>query len=107
MTGHAELDHPSEKTASGSLPVFHQVLGEDWNKLRYIIQRHYFLRPFSDDYICVRGTMHEVHHSAFAKLLIPMARIFGALVPYRGKNVPIEVHYQARTEDATDRKSVV
>lgn len=101
MSQSAALDRPVAKAASGSSPVFEQVLGDDWDKLGSIIQRHYFLRPFSNDYICVKGTMNEVHHSAFAKLLIPMARIFGALVPYRGKDAPIEVHYTARPDDAT------
>jgi hypothetical protein len=86
---------------SARKPVFQEVLGEDWHRLGDIIRRHYFLRGFSDDYVCVKGTMHEVWHSAVAKLLIPFARIFGALVPYRGANVPIEVHYNARPDDGT------
>lgn len=85
--------------SSARRPVFHEVLGEDWDRLGEVIRRHYFLRPFSNDAICVRGTMQEVHHSTVAKLLIPMARIFGALVPYRGTDVPIEVHYNARPDD--------
>ncbi|WP_091792931.1 DUF4166 domain-containing protein [Lysobacter sp. yr284] len=82
-------------------PVFQQVLGEDWHRLGEVIRRHYFLRGFSDDYTCVKGTMQEVWHSAIAKCLIPFARIFGALVPYRGTDVPIEVHYNARPDDGT------
>lgn len=45
--------------------------------------------------------MSEVWHSAAAKLLLPFARIFGALVPYRGVDVPIQVHYNARPDDGT------
>ncbi|AZO78499.1 MULTISPECIES: DUF4166 domain-containing protein [unclassified Bosea (in: a-proteobacteria)] len=82
-------------------PVFQEVLGEDWHQLGEVIRRHYFLRSFSDDTICVKGVMHEVEHSAFARLLLPFARIVGALVPYRGRDVPIEVHYAARPEDGT------
>lgn len=82
-------------------PVFQEVLGEDWHRLGEVIRRHYFLRPFSDDTICVKGTMHEVEHSAFAKVLLPFARIVGALVPYRGRDVPIEVHYAAQPGDGT------
>ncbi|WP_343237256.1 DUF4166 domain-containing protein [Xanthomonas sp.] len=74
------------------------MLGEDWNRLGEVIRRHYFLRAFSDDSICVKGRMREVWHSAIAKCLIPAARIFGALVPYRGTDVPIEVHYNARPD---------
>lgn len=90
-----------EADAVSRNPVFQDILGADWHRLGEVIRRHYFLRPFSSDYICVRGTMHEVSHSAIARLLIPMARLFGALVPYRGREVPIEVHYTTRLDDGT------
>lgn len=92
---------PHKNAKETPAPIFQQVLGADWDKLGTIIKQHYFLRPFSGDYICVKGVMQDVHHSAFAKLLIPFARIFGALVPYRGKDVPIEVHYTAPADKAS------
>jgi hypothetical protein len=94
-----ELDREPIRRANAGTPIFQTVLGPAWHDLGEVIRRHYFLRPFGDDAITVRGTMDEVEHSAFAKLLIPMARIFGALVPYRGRNVPIEVHYSTRPGD--------
>ena len=81
--------------AIDSEPVFKTVLGSDWEKLGNVVQKHYFLRPFSDDYICVNGVMSEVNHSLLAKLLLPLGLLFGAIVPYRATNVPIEVHYNA------------
>jgi len=82
------------------VPVFQQVLGADWERLGAVIRRHYFLRPYSDDRITVRGVMHQIHHSGVAKLLIPFGLLFGAIVPYRRKNVPIDVHYNCRRDDA-------
>ncbi len=76
-------------------PIFQTVLGTQWNQLGSVIRRHYFLTPESDDYICVSGVMSEIHHSKIAKLLIPVGLLFGALVPYRGKNIPIDVHYNS------------
>jgi hypothetical protein len=67
-----------------------------WEKLGDVIRRHYTMAPFSDDYVCVRGTMNEVHHAPWAALLMPFGRLFGALVPYTGTDVPIEVHYRCR-----------
>lgn len=80
-------------------PVFQTVLGDEWHDLGDIVRRHYVLRPFSDDYICVTGTMQEVYHSSIAKLLIPFGRVFGALVPYRGADIPIDVHYNASRDN--------
>jgi len=80
--------------------IFQSALGDDWSQLGDIIQRHYFLKPYSDDYICVRGIMDEIHHSTLAKLLIPGGMLFGAIVPYRRKNVPVDVHYRAHQKNA-------
>ncbi|QWF16984.1 DUF4166 domain-containing protein [Lysobacter capsici] len=99
-SGNSVLESPAPDGAARR-PIFREVLGEDWHRLGEVIRRHYFLRAFSDDHVCVEGTMKEVWHSAVAKLLIPFARVFGALVPYRGADVPIEVHYNARPDDGT------
>jgi hypothetical protein len=87
--------------ADPNLPIFQSVLGPDWPTLGTIVRRHYTLRPFSRDRATVRGEMDEVWHSGPATLLLPLARIAGALVPYRGRRVPIEVHYAARETDGT------
>jgi len=75
--------------------VFQIVLGDDWDKLGSIIQQHYFLRPKSTDYICVSGEMVEISHSVIAKLLIPFGVLFGAIVPFQGRHIPTDVHYNA------------
>lgn len=87
--------------ADPNRPIFQTVLGPDWPMLGAIVRRHYTLRPFSRDAVTVRGVMDEVWHSGFAKALLPLARIAGALVPYEGRDVPIEVHYTARKNRGT------
>lgn len=81
-------------------PVFQQALGPAWDLLGEVIRRHYAMAPFSDDHVCVRGTMREVHHARWAALLMPWGRLFGALVPYTGTEVPIEVHYRCHPGNA-------
>ena len=82
-------------------PVFQQALGPAWDRLGDVIRRHYAMTPFSDDHVCVRGVMNEVWHAPWAALLMPFGRLFGALVPHQGKDVPIEVHYRCRPDNAT------
>ncbi|WP_185983195.1 DUF4166 domain-containing protein [Aureimonas mangrovi] len=94
-----ELGTEPIRRANAGTPIFQTVLGKAWHDLGEVIRRHYFLRPFGEDAITVRGTMDEVEHSAIAALLIPLARVFGALVPYKGRDVPIEVHYATRPDD--------
>ena len=80
--------------------VFEKILGDSWDDLGGVIKQHYFLRPYSDDYICVSGVMSEVYHSTIAKFFLPFGMLFGAVVPYRGRNVPIDVHYSCSKGDA-------
>jgi hypothetical protein len=76
---------------SESRPVIQKALGEKWNKLDTIIKLHYGLKPGCDTELHLRGTMREVYHSKIGKLFLLPGRIFGALVPYKGKEVPTEV----------------
>lgn len=80
--------------------VFQKVLGTQWHQLGDVIRRHYFLRPYTDDYICVRGVMSKIYLSTIAKLFLPFGLLFGAIVPYRGSNVPIDVHYNASKKNS-------
>lgn len=81
-------------------PVFEQVLGPQWERLGAVVRRHYTMAPYSADHVCVHGTMDEVHHARWARMLMPLGRLFGALVPHAGRAVPIEVHYRCRPDDA-------
>jgi len=82
-------------------PVFQDVLGNaDWHRLGAVVRRHYGLRPYSDDRMTVRGRMDEVWRARCAALLMPAGGFFGALVPHTGRDVPIEVHYRCRPQDA-------
>ena len=81
-------------------PVFHLVLGDDWDDLGSVIRDHYFLKPKSKNYICVSGEMSEIQHSWAAKLLIPVGLLFGAIVPYKGKCIPVDVHYNSNPNNS-------
>lgn len=81
-------------------PVFAQMLGPDWHTLGDVIRRHYTLAPSSNDRVCVHGTMDEVWHAPWVRWLMPFARLFGALVPFAGRGVPISVDYRCRPGNA-------
>lgn len=69
--------------------LFAQALGNEWDKVHPTVRRHYDLHP--GDERLLRGEMSEVFHSLWVKPFILFGRLFGALVPYRGNNVPVEV----------------
>lgn len=92
----APLSSPNQPESEAiDAPLFARVLGDGWSDLGAIIRRHYFLRACSGDRVTVSGTMDEVYLSPAAKLLSPLSRMVGALVPYGGTDIPIEVHYEA------------
>ena len=72
-------------------PVLKQALGPEWSSLAPVIQAHYGLAPATDERIQLRGTMDRVFYSRVVSPLIPVAALVGAMVPYRGHNVPVEV----------------
>jgi len=81
-------------------PIFKQALQAQWDALAPVIRAHYSLSPFADQSLRLKGSMESVSHSTFARLLIPFTTLVGALVPYRGRNVPVEVVNQTRRDKA-------
>lgn len=75
-------------------PIFKAVFGDNWDKIPEIIRKRYNLKPYSDDRLTVEGEM-DVTYSPFVKLLLPFFRLFGALVPYQGKDIPVTVHFHS------------
>jgi len=76
-------------------PVLKQALGPQWSSLAPVIQAHYGLTPFTDEQIRLKGIMDYVSYSSIAAILMPFAVFTGALVPYRGQNVPVEATNQS------------
>lgn len=90
--------HSRETTANQS--VIGQALGKDWAKLHPVLRRHYGMDPGSDQALLMVGTMSHIDHSPIAKLFLLPARIFNALIPYRGTNIPATVRNWTRRDDS-------
>lgn len=80
-------------------PVIKKALGEHWDKLSDIVKQHYDITPGKPSSMVINGIMDEVYHSPVAKLFLLPGRIFGALVPYKGINIPTEVKNWTTTEN--------
>lgn len=75
-----------------SQALFRQVLGEAaWNRLAPVVRSHYEMTETSAETKTLRGVMEDIHHSPVIKPLLLLARRFEALVPYRGRDVPVVV----------------
>ncbi|MCU7931618.1 MAG: DUF4166 domain-containing protein [Candidatus Thiodiazotropha sp. (ex Codakia rugifera)] len=85
---------------STPLPVIQKALGARFDHLGSIVKRHYNLVPGTSSTVKINGTMSEVYHSKIAKLFLLPGRLFGALVHYKGKNIPTEVRNWTTYDDS-------
>lgn len=83
------------------LPVIRKALGNGWSELGEIVRRHYDISPGNASDMTIDGIMCEVYHSLVGKLYLLPGRLFGALVPYRGRNVPTRVRNWTESGDDT------
>lgn len=92
---------PDRRVLDPDTPVFRSILGDGFDALGPVVRRHYALRPYGRDRITVTGTMAVVRAGPVVRLLMPLFRMVGSLVPYEGTDVPVVVHYAAQPHDAT------
>jgi hypothetical protein len=78
-------------------PIFQPVFGPQWRQLPTLMQQRYANRPYSDDVVTVEGTL-TIRRSALARVLSPLLRLAGALVPYDGGPVPVTVHFRSEPQ---------
>ncbi len=81
-------------------PIFKAIFAEQWKNLPPVMHKHYANRPFSQDVVTVKGVM-KIEVSWLARLLSPLMRIAGALVPFAGENIPVTVHFRSEPNTNT------
>ncbi len=74
-----------------------KALGAHWLSLAPPIQRHYNPPCDRAEALHIEGTM-QVFISRMGKCLIPIARLFKALVPYDGVDIPVTVRNWSRAD---------
>ena len=72
-------------------PVMKRALGDGWERLAPVVRRHYDLAVGGVTNASIRGVMDEVHHNLPATPFLWIGRLLGALVVYRGRDVPVTV----------------
>jgi hypothetical protein len=83
------------------LPAIQQALGAQWQRLHPAVRRHYDICADGIARLQLSGTMYEVDHASCIKPLMWIGWLFGALVPYRGRNLPVAVINTARPGRST------
>lgn len=73
-------------------PIFKSVFAEQWENLPVVMKKHYANCPYSSDVVSIDGKM-DISYSRITAIFIPILRITGILVPYKGKDIPVTVHF--------------
>jgi hypothetical protein len=74
-----------------------QALGSDWPSLGEVIRRHYDLPPQTETRLEVEGIM-EVTVSPVGRLFVTAGRLLDALVPFRGRDIPVTVRNWSQSD---------
>ncbi len=82
-----------------SQPIFKSIFGEAWNEMPPALKKHYANRPYTDDVVPLDGVM-DIKFSKLTRIIAPLFRIFGALAPYEGENIPTVVY--SKSEPGSD-----
>jgi hypothetical protein len=81
-------------------PVIKRALGEHWQRVPEILQRNFNLCPGTDMEVRLKGTMREISYSRIGRLFILPGQLFGALVPYQGRDIQIRIDLRTHQSDA-------
>lgn len=79
-----------------STPIFQPIFADNWQQLPPVLKKHYANRPYSADIVPLEGSM-DIEFSKLTRALAPLFRLFGALSPYEGKNIPTTVYSKSET----------
>jgi predicted DCC family thiol-disulfide oxidoreductase YuxK len=74
------------------LPIFQPVFGANWSRLPPALKARYANRPYSNDLGTVEGHL-DISVSPMMRILAPLLKWTGMLVPYHGKQVPVVVNF--------------
>ena len=69
--------------------MFRKILSDQWTNLNPALQQHYGIR--NGEEISLTGEL-AVKHGRYIKLLMPLIRLTGALVPVEGERFEVSVH---------------
>ena len=79
-------------------PLFASIFGDTWHSLPPVMHKHYANRAHHNDETVAEGVM-IVKSSWLGRILSPLFRLTGTLVPYEGEGVEATVRFLTRAED--------
>jgi hypothetical protein len=79
-------------------PIFKKIFSPHWDDLPPVMRRHYANRPYSNDTARAEGLMN-ISSSFFIRLIAPVLKTTGMLVPYEGTDIPVTVDFQSGQDD--------
>jgi hypothetical protein len=79
-------------------PIFQGIFGIPWVDMPPVMQKHYAVRAYSADRARAVGVMN-IRRSRLIRLLSLFLKIFGALVPLDGDDIPTTVDFYSGPQE--------
>jgi len=79
-------------------PLFAKIFGEAWHSLPPVMHKHYANRAYHNDETKADGVM-IVKSSGIGRMLSPLFRLSGTLVPCEGEGIEATVRFLTRAAD--------
>lgn len=73
-------------------PLAEKIFGNKTQYIPRVLQARYSNRPYSTDSVLLKGEMN-IKLSKIFKIVSPLFRLVGALVPYAAENIPVTVEF--------------
>ena len=81
-------------TRNEGLPLFANVLGDDWQALAPVMKKRFSNRTYTNDMVLVNGAM-TIKSSRWMRFIQPVLKLSGALIQQEGENIPVIVKFRS------------
>ena len=79
-------------------PILKSVFAQEWEQLPPVLQRHYELRPYTNDSVAFEGVL-DVTCRWPIKILAPMFWLAGSIPIKNARDVPVTVHFESDADN--------
>ncbi len=83
--------------SNNTQPICKSLFGKQWESLPKVIRQRYTICAHSNDLIQLKGSM-SIYFSRLLSLVMPLFKLAGILVPYQGKDVPVNVNFLGKPD---------
>ena len=75
-------------------PIFKSVFADNWKQLPPVLQRHYAIRPYTDDVVVVKGHL-DIQCGWLMRIMAPLFWFIGSVPVKNAQAVPVTARFES------------